>query len=87
VDSTFSFLSGEHAQRLNDILSRRNAVLLRRINISQVVSRSDAEEIILTLAEEFINNLDDDWEPTGYGREVDSILGRVNAALIEEWPR
>ena len=86
MDSRFSFLSAAQAQLLGEILTRRNALLINRIRQNQVVSRSDAEEIVSTLAEEFTNNLDDDWEPTEYGRDVDSILGLVNAATINEWP-
>jgi hypothetical protein len=86
VDSTFDFLSNEHAQLLKDILARRNAALLNHIHQSGEVSRSDAEEIVSTLSEEFTNNLDDDWEPTEYGRTVNSILALVNGARIDEWP-
>jgi flagellar motor switch protein FliG len=86
VDSTFGFLSSTQVQLLDDILSRRNPTLLNRIRNSDAVSRSDAEEIVSTLSEEFTNNLDDDWEPTDYGRTVNSILAQVNAAQIEEWP-
>lgn len=86
MDSTFGFLSSTQVQLLDDILSRRNPTLLNRIRNSDAVSRSDAEEIVSTLSEEFTNNLDDDWEPTDYGRTVNSILAQVNAAQIEEWP-
>jgi hypothetical protein len=33
-----------------------------------------------------IAKLDDDWEPTDYGRTVSLILAQVNAARIEAWP-
>lgn len=86
MDSTFGFLSGTQVQLLDDILTHRNPTLLNRIQNSPVVSRSDAEEIVSTLSEEFTNNLDDNWEPTDYGRAVNGILAQVNAARIEEWP-
>jgi hypothetical protein len=87
VDSKFGFLSSAQAQLLEDILARRNAALLDRIRQCREVSRSDAEEIISTLSEEFTNNLDDEWEPTDYGREVNSVFAQFNAARIKEWPR
>jgi flagellar motor switch protein FliG len=86
VDKNFSFLSGEQAQLLNTILARRNPQLLDRVRNAESISRSDAEEIVVTLSDEFTNNLDEDWEPTEYGREVNSILAQVNAAAINEWP-
>jgi hypothetical protein len=86
LDSTFGFLSSAQVQLLEDILTRRNPTLRNRIQNSHAVSRSDAEEIVSTLSEEFTNNLDDDWEPTDYGRTANSVLAQVNAARIEQWP-
>lgn len=86
VDSTFSFLSSSQSQLLEEILSRRNSALLARIQQTHAISRADAEEIIATLSEEFTDNLDDDWEPNDYGRDVNSVLARFNAARISEWP-
>ena len=86
MDSTFGFLSSAQVQLLDDILTQRNPTLLNRIQNAPVVSRSDAEEIVSTLSEEFTNNLDDNWEPTDHGRAVNGILAQVNAARIEEWP-
>lgn len=86
MDSNFSFLSSTDAQLLNGILARRNPLLLDRVRKAATVSRSDAEKIVLTLSEEFTNNLDEDWEPTEYGREVNNILAQINRATINEWP-
>ena len=86
MDSTFSFLSSSQSQLLEEILSRRNSALLARIQQTHAISRADAEEIIATLSEEFTDNLDDNWEPNDYGRDVNSVLARFNAARISEWP-
>jgi hypothetical protein len=86
VDSRFSFLSTAHADLLNEILARRNPTLLERIRQADSVSRSDAEEIMTAMSEEFTNNLDDDWEPTEYGRMVSAVMAQFNAARLDEWP-
>ncbi len=38
------------------------------------------------ISDEFTNNLDDDWEPTEYGRTVSAVLAQFNAAHLNEWP-
>ena len=35
---------------------------------------------------EVTENLGDDWEPTDYGRAVNGVLAKFNAARIKEWP-
>jgi hypothetical protein len=86
VDSSFGFLSTAHAELLNEILARRNESLLERIRQANSVSRSDAEEIMTVISDEFTKNLDDDWEPTDYGKAVSGLLAKFNAARINEWP-
>jgi len=86
VDSHFSFLSTVHANLLNEILARRNSALLERIRQASSVSRSDAEEIMSVIGDEFTKNLDDDWEPTDYGQAIGAVLAQFNAALLDEWP-
>lgn len=86
MDSDFSFLSNAQAQLLDDILTRRNPTLVTRVQQSHSISRSDAGEIVSTLADEFTDSLDEEWEPTEYGRTVNRILTQVNAARIAEWP-
>jgi hypothetical protein len=86
VDSRFSFLSTAHADLLNEILARRSSTLLERVRQANSVSRSDAEEIMTVMSEKFTNNLDDDWEPTEYGRTVSAVMAQFNAARIHEWP-
>ena len=86
MDSSFSFLRTDHADLLNEILARRSRSLLDRVRQADTVSRSDAEEMMLVMSEEFTNNLDDDWEPTEYGRTVSAVMAQFNAARINEWP-
>ena len=86
VDSRFSFLSTAQADLLNEILARRGPALLERVRQANSVSRSDAEEIMTVMSEEFTNNLDDDWEPTEYGLTVSAVMAQFNAARINEWP-
>jgi hypothetical protein len=86
VDSSFSFLSTTQAFLLNEILTRRKPALLERVRRADSVSSSDAEEIMTVMSEEFTHNLDDDWEPTEYGRTVSALMARFNAARIQEWP-
>jgi hypothetical protein len=86
VDSRFSFLSTAQADLLNDILARRKPTLLDRVRRANSVSRSDAEEIMSVIGDEFTKDLDDDWEPTDYGRAVSALLAQFNAARVNEWP-
>jgi hypothetical protein len=86
VDSSFGFLSAAHADLLKEILTRRDSALLERIRRANSVSRSDAEEIMSVISDEFTKNLDDDWEPTDYGQAVSALLTQFNAACINEWP-
>lgn len=86
MDSSFDFLSTTHADLLHEILARRSSTLLQRIRQANSVSRSDAEEIMLVISDEFTKNRDDDWEPTDYGQAVNALLATFNAARINEWP-
>ena len=86
MDSQFSFLSTAHAGLLNEILARRKPTLVERVRRADSVSCSDAEEIMTVLSEEFTNNLDDDWEPTDYGRTISALMARFNTARVDEWP-
>jgi hypothetical protein len=86
VDCHFSFLSTAHADLLNEILARRNSALLERIRQSNSVSRSEADEIMSVISDEFTKNLGDAWEPTDYGQAVSALLAQFNAACINEWP-
>ena len=86
MDSRFSFLSTAHGDLLNEILARRSPDLLERVRQDTSVSRSDAEEIMSVINDEFTNNLDDDWEPTEYGQRVSGLMAQFNAARIQEWP-
>jgi hypothetical protein len=86
VDSPFEFLSTAQTEVLTDVLSRRNPQLAERITQVSAVTQSDADEIVAALGNELTNNLDEDWEPTDYGREVSGVLARFNAARINEWP-
>ena len=86
MDSQFSFLSTAQADILNEILARRSPTLLERVRQANSVSRSDAEEIMSVISDEVTENLDDDWEPTDYGRAVSAVLAQFNAARINEWP-
>jgi hypothetical protein len=60
VDSRFKFIGSGEAQLLNGILARRGPALVRRLQKSGSVSRSDADEIMALLGQEFTDNLDDD---------------------------
>jgi hypothetical protein len=86
VNSGFDFLNDEQAVLLVEILTRRHAELADRIRGAPALTRPDAVEIVNTLSEEFVDHLDEDWEPTDYGRTVSEILARVNAQQIAERP-
>ena len=86
MDSRFSFLSTAHADLLNEILARRNPTLLDRVRQAKTVSHSDADEIMSVISDEFIKNIDNDWEPTDYGQTVSALLAQFNTARINEWP-
>jgi len=86
MDGSFSFLSATQSVLMNAILERRNRTLYVRVRKDDVISRSDGEEIMAALSDEFADNLDDDWEPTEYGRTVSALMAQFNAARIREWP-
>src|SRR2546423_1553040 len=86
VDSRFRFLSTTQADLLNEILARRSPPHLERIRQANSVSRSEADEIMSVISDEFTKNLDDDWEPTDYGQAVSALLAQFNSARINEWP-
>lgn len=79
------FLSTAEAGLLDTVLARRDSELFARLRRSATVSRSDAERIVIVLGDELVNNLDDEWEPTEYGRAVSALQSRFNTARIEEW--
>lgn len=86
MDARFGFLSVSEAALLNDVLARRNPSLLERLTQLDRVSLKQAEQLLLLLGDEFIDALDEDWEPTEYGKLVSSVLDHVNAVKIAEWP-
>lgn len=86
MDSSFNFLSSAQAELLDGILTRREPTLLDRIRQANAVSRADAEQILSVISEELNDNLDDDWEPTEYGKAVSAVLAQFNAARVKEWP-
>lgn len=85
MDKRFSFLSTAQAGLLNEILDRRSPTLHGRIRQVNLVSRSDAEEIMSVISDEITDKLDDDWEPTEYGQAVSALLAKFNAARLNEW--
>lgn len=87
MDNRFSFLSKSDSAWLNSVLARRNSALASRISDSHHISRTDASEIVLALADELADHLNDDWEPTEQGRRVSEILALVNARRLVEWPQ
>lgn len=86
MDSRFSFLTTAQAELLRQILLRRDPSLLDRVQHARSVSRFDADEIVSILGDEFTDNLDDEWEPTPYGLQVNDVLAQFNAARLKEWP-
>jgi hypothetical protein len=86
MDSTFAFLSQADRELLDEIVSRREIELWTRVRRSQSVSRADVAQLLITLSDEFLDHLDEDWEPTDYGKTVDRILRQINKVQIETWP-
>jgi len=86
VDNDFNFLDSAQAELLKGILARRNSVLFARVQRTPLMSRSDADEIVTTISDELTDNLDEEWEPTEYGRTVNEVLAKFNTARIGEWP-
>lgn len=86
MDSNFQFLSAAAGGLLNEVLSRRNPGLYERVRQAGTVSRSDAELVMTVLSDELTDNLDDDWEPTEYGRTISTVMAEFNRARINKWP-
>lgn len=84
MDASLSSLRDQERRILRDVLSRRDPALFERLARAETVSPSDAELIVSILSEEFIDNVDDNWEPTEYGIAISDLLQRVNAARLEE---
>ena len=83
VDVSLKFFHDDERQMLLDVLSRRDPALFEKVAVIDTVSRSDAELIVSILSDEFIDNLDEDWEPTAYGTAISDLLQRFNAARLE----
>jgi hypothetical protein len=58
--------------------------LLERVRQADLVSRSDAEEVMSIISDETIGDLDDDSEPTDYGQAVSVVQAQFNAARVNE---
>ncbi|MBJ7336667.1 hypothetical protein [Mycolicibacterium sp.] len=86
VDSQFTFLGDAQAALLRAVLSRRDSALLERMTRLPSVSQADAADVMSVLSDEVTDSLDDDWEPTQYGRELSAVLAQFNAARVGEWP-
>ena len=86
MDSRFGFLDDADARLVSEVLARRNPALADRVQRSELLSRNDADEIVTALGDEFVDNLDEHWEPTDYGRTVSRLQARVNTARIATWP-
>lgn len=86
MDSRFSFLATAQAELLRQILLRRDPSLLERVQHAKSVSRLVADEIMSILGAEFTDSLDDEWEPTRYGLQVNDVLAHFNAGVLKEWP-
>lgn len=86
MDSSFSFLDRDDAGLVTEVVGRRDPALLATIRREGTVSQSIAEKIMYLLDDELNNNLDDDWEPTKYGRSVSAAMANFNAARLREWP-
>lgn len=86
MDNRFGFLSSNQAGLLDEILRRRNPTFADLLEQTSSLRRSDADEIMRILSDEITDNLDDDWEPTDYGRAVSSLLAQFNTERINEWP-
>lgn len=86
MDSTFRFLGADAAELLDEFLGRRHPDLRERVRRSGTVPASDAELIMVAPSEELTNNLDEDWEPTDYGRTVSAVMAAFNRARTAGWP-
>ena len=86
MDNRFSFLDETQAHLIREVIARRDSELADRLRRMDSLSRADADAIMTKLSEEVTENLDADWEPTVYGREVSLAQARFNAARISEWP-
>lgn len=87
MDNRFGFLSKSDSAWLNSVLARRSSALASRISDSHPISRTDASEIVLALADELADNLNEDWEPTEQAQRVSEILALVNTQRVVEWPQ
>lgn len=83
MDRGLSSLRDAEKRTLYDVLARRDPALAEKVAVTDTVSRSDAELIVSILSDEFVDNLDEDWEPTAYGKAISDLLQRVNAARLD----
>ncbi|MCG5432118.1 hypothetical protein LV457_07410 [Mycobacterium sp. MYCO198283] len=82
----YMMLTDEQMRLLDEVLKRRNTELRGMLVRRDAPSRADADEIIRSLSDELVDNLDDEWEPTGYGVEVSRLLNSVNKVRLRFWP-
>jgi hypothetical protein len=86
VDSDYNFLDADDRTLISEILRRSSPELVAGIQRAGTISSADAEQVMKVLSDEFLNHLDDDWEPTAYGRVVSSLMDHFNAARLRQWP-
>ena len=86
LDGGYPIPKGGPTAFLHAVLAHHSPALAERLRLHDNVSRRDAGQIVSALGDEVASNLDDEWEPTEYGRAASTVLARFNAHRIGEWP-
>lgn len=89
VHKFFAFLSDTDTELLTSIIEKRSPELVAEFNTAHWEDFDDYGKLRIiesivddVLGDEFMDNLDEGWEPTTYGKEVHSLLNKVNAERI-----
>ncbi|SHP70241.1 hypothetical protein [Mycobacteroides abscessus] len=85
----FAFLSDDDTELLTSIIKKRSPELMSEFSTANWEDFDDNGKLRIiesivddVLGDEFMDNLDEGWEPTAYGKEVHSLLNRINVERI-----
>jgi hypothetical protein len=84
LTGAYALLAPDVGALVRQVLGRRSAELGTRLAHQDDVSEDEASEVQWVLYTEFAAELDDDWEPSTYGKTVDDAIGAFVTKFVIE---
>ncbi|BAX97316.1 hypothetical protein MSTE_02000 [Mycobacteroides stephanolepidis] len=83
TSSKLPFLSDAEYELLVQVLSKRNPGLLEQVGAPGHLSGDDVEALTeVLIAEEFVSNLDENWDPTDYALRVEKLADDIKSRWL-----